>query len=84
MADDRTATLYRMVLPDHECPFGVHAKSLLEEHGYTIDDQVLRTREEVEDAKERFGVATTPVVLIGDEQVGGSDALERYLEAASA
>ncbi len=22
----RTATLHRMVLPDHECPFGVSAK----------------------------------------------------------
>ena len=26
MSDTREATLYRMVLPDHICPFGVKAK----------------------------------------------------------
>ena len=84
MTETRTATLYRMVLPEHECPFGVRAKALLEANGYTVDDRILRTREEVDAAKEEFGVATTPVVFIADEQVGGSDALERYLAATDA
>ena len=33
------AVLYRMVLPDHTCPFGVRAKELLEEAGYDVDDR---------------------------------------------
>ena len=38
MADDKTATLYRMILPEHTCPFGVRAKdrykALLALRGY--------------------------------------------------
>ena len=68
-----------MVLPDHVCPFGEHAKSLLLEHGYEVDDRVLRSREEVEAVKDEHGVATTPLVFIGDERVGGSQEFERYL-----
>ena len=30
MLSSRQAILYRMVLPDHVCPFGVRAKDLLE------------------------------------------------------
>lgn len=79
MDDGGHAVLYRMVLPDHVCPFGVRARDLLQERGYTIDDRVLSSRADVDDAKARFGVATTPVVFIGDRQIGGADALERYL-----
>ncbi|WP_084579239.1 glutaredoxin domain-containing protein [Sphingomonas azotifigens] len=79
MADEKQATLYRMVLPDHVCPFGLHARDLLLERGYSIDDRVLRTREEVEAVKDEFGVATTPVIFLGDERFDGSDALERAL-----
>lgn len=75
----RKATLYRMVLPDHTCPFGVRAKAMLEEYGYEVDDRVLTTREEVEAVKQEFNVATTPLVFVGDERIGGSDDLERYL-----
>lgn len=82
MADGRDATLYRMILPDHTCPFGVRAKQMLEEHGYTIDDRILRSREEVDAFEEEQGVQTTPQVFIGGERIGGSDDLERYLAAA--
>ena len=30
----KQATLYRMVLPEHVCPYGEHAKAMLEEAGY--------------------------------------------------
>jgi hypothetical protein len=30
---ERHATLYRMKLPSHECPFGLKAKTLLEDAG---------------------------------------------------
>ena len=43
----RTATLTRMVLPDHECPYGVRAKAMLEQAGFTIDEHILSTRAEV-------------------------------------
>ncbi len=81
MSDEKRATLYRMVLPDHVCPFGVRARELLLERGYDIDDRVLRTRDEVEAVKDEFGVATTPVIFVGEERFDGSDALERALTA---
>jgi glutaredoxin 3 len=73
------AVLYRMVLPEHVCPFGVRAKEMLEAAGYEIDDRVLRTRAAVEEVKERFGVATTPQIVVNGERIDGSDALERWL-----
>lgn len=79
MSESRHATLYRMVLPEHTCPFGVRAKEMLEEAGYQVDDRVLRSREEVDALKAELGVATTPQVFIDDERIGGSDELERYL-----
>ena len=79
MTDAKTAILYRMILPDHVCPFGVRAKEMLEQHGYTVDDRVLASREEVDRFEEQEGVATTPQVFIDDERIGGSDDLARYL-----
>ncbi|MGK6322951.1 glutaredoxin domain-containing protein [Sphingomonas sp. DT-51] len=73
------ATLYRMVLPDHVCPFGVRAKALLEGAGFEVKDRVLTTREAVDAFKQEQGVATTPQVFIDGDRVGGSDALEAYL-----
>lgn len=81
MPDDKNATLYRMILPDHVCPFGVRAKEMLERAGYTVDDRVLKSREEVDAFEEQEGVATTPQVFIDGERIGGSDDLERYLAA---
>jgi len=77
----RTATLYRMVLPDHTCPFGVRAKQILQAEGFEVDDQILRTRDEVDAFKAEHDVDTTPLVFIDGEQIGGSDDLERYLAA---
>jgi glutaredoxin 3 len=76
------ATIYRMVLPDHTCPFGARAKQLLEENGYDVDDQILGSREEVEAFKEEHGLSTTPLIFIGDEKIGGCDDLEERLVGA--
>jgi glutaredoxin 3 len=76
---DRRATLYRMILPDHTCPFGVRAKALLEESGFEVDDRILGSREEVDSFKSEHQIRTTPLIFIGDEQIGGCDDLERYL-----
>ena len=78
MADTKRATLYRMVLPDHVCPFGVRAKAMLEEQGFDVDDRILGSREEVDAFKAEHGVATTPQIFIDNERIGGSDDLDRY------
>ena len=75
----KRAVLYRMVLPDHECPFGVRAKSMLEDAGFEIEEHILGTREEVEAYMESEGVSRTPQVFIEGTRIGGSSALERYL-----
>ena len=79
MADNRSAVLYRMVLPDHTCPFGVRAKELLSKAGYEIDDRILSSREEVDAFEKEHGVETTPQVFIDGERIGGSDDLEAFL-----
>jgi glutaredoxin len=76
------ATLYRMVLPDHVCPFGVRAKEMLEASGFEVDDRLLTSREAVDRFEEEHGVDTTPQIFIDDERIGGSDALEQYLASA--
>ncbi|MEO6041729.1 MAG: glutaredoxin domain-containing protein [Croceibacterium sp.] len=79
MPDYRDAVLYRMVLPDHTCPFGVRAKELLEAAGYQVDDRVLSSREDVDAFQAKEGVETTPQCYIGGERIGGCDELEAYL-----
>lgn len=80
----RTATIYRMKLPDHECPYGLLAKRMLVDAGYEVDDRLLTSREEVDAFEEEQGVDTTPQVFIDGERIGGSEALASYLETASA
>ena len=73
------AIIYRMVLPDHTCPFGLRALELLEEAGYDVDDRVLTSREEVDAYERKEGVDTTPQVFVDGERIGGSDELESFL-----
>jgi glutaredoxin len=80
----KRAVLYRMILPDHECPFGVRAKQILEEAGFEVEEHILATREEVDDYMDREGVARTPQVFIDGSRIGGSDELERHLVGADA
>ena len=80
--EQATATLYRMVLPDHTCPFGVRAKEMLEGHGYEVEDNILGSREAVDAFKREHGVDTTPLVFIDGERIGGSEEVEAYLASA--
>ena len=80
MTDSRKAVLYRMVLPDHTCPFGVRAKRMLEEHGFEIEEHILSSREETDAFQAEHGVTTTPQIFIGGNRIGGSEDLQRYLE----
>ena len=73
-----TAQLYRMVMPDHLCPFGLKSKSLLERQGYEVEDHPLTTREETDAFMREHGVDTTPQTFIGGERVGGYDDLRAH------
>ncbi|MBC7393418.1 MAG: glutaredoxin [Variovorax sp.] len=74
----RTATLYRMVMPEHVCPYGLKARHLLLSKGYAVDDRWLKTREETDAFKASRHVDTTPQTFIGDERVGAYDDLRRF------
>jgi glutaredoxin 3 len=80
----KRATLYRMVLPDHVCPFGERAKAMLEEAGYDVDDRLLTSREEVDAFKDEHALATTPLIVIDDQPIPGSEALAVFLHDQSA
>lgn len=76
-----SATITRMVLPDHECPFGRRAKDLLDENGFEVEEHILKSREEVDAFKEEHGVATTPLITVDGETIGGCSDLEKFLSA---
>jgi glutaredoxin len=75
----KKAVLYRMVMPNHTCPYGLKAKHLLKRAGYEVEDRHLTTREETDAFKAQHGVRTTPQILIGGQRVGGYDDLRRSL-----
>ena len=78
MTSPKTATLYRMVMPDHICPYGLKSKYLLESHGYRVDDRWLKTRAETDAFKAEHNVATTPQTFIDGKRIGGNDDLRRF------
>ena len=78
MTQAKRATLYRMVMPDHVCPYGLKSKHLLESHGYAVEDHWLTTRAETDAFKAKHGVETTPQTFIGGERIGGNDDLRRF------
>jgi glutaredoxin len=78
----RKASIHRMVMPDHTCPYGLKALDLLKRKGFEVDDHWLRTREETEAFKARHGVPTTPQIFIGGQRIGGYDDLRRYFGKA--
>ena len=74
----QTARLYRMVMPDHLCPYGLKSKDLLERKDFEVEDHHLTTREETDAFMEEHGVETTPQTWIGNERIGGYDDLRVY------
>ncbi|VWX54435.1 glutaredoxin family protein [Novosphingobium sp. 9U] len=78
IAEPRRATLYRMVMDKHVCPFGLKAKDLLQRQGYTVDDRWLTTREETDNFKAKHGVKTTPQTFIAGKRIGGYADLRRH------
>lgn len=74
-----TARVYRMKTPQHMCPFGLKTVDLLKRKGYTVDDNLLTSREEIDTFKQQENVDTTPQVYLGDERIGGYEELRERL-----
>lgn len=74
----RQARLYRMVMKDHVCPYGLKARDLLEREGYEVDDHWLETREETDSFIASHDVETTPQIFIDGERIGGYDTLRTF------
>jgi len=77
-APAKQATLYRMVMEKHVCPFGLKSLYLLRREGYTVDDHWLTSREQIDAFKAEHNVKTTPQTFIGGARVGGYDDLRRH------
>lgn len=75
----KKATLYRMVMAQHTCPYGIKAKYLLQRQGYTVEDHWLTTRAQVDAFKAEHNVKTTPQIFLGGQRIGGYDDLRQYL-----
>ena len=76
--EQKDATIYRMMMPTHTCPYGIKALDLLTREGYQVDDRHLATQEETEAFKSEHNVGTTPQIWLGDQRIGGYDALRMY------
>nr|WP_271202250.1 glutaredoxin [Methylopila turkensis] len=78
MSEKQVASIHRMVMPAHVCPYGLKAVDLLERKGFEVEDHWLKTREETDAFKAEHGVKTTPQVFIGGKRIGGYDDLRRH------
>lgn len=74
----KTASLYRMAMPGHLCPFGLKSKSMLERKGYAVDDNLLTTRDQVDDYMTAHDVETTPQTFIDGSRIGGYTDLKKH------
>lgn len=79
----RKAVLYRMVTPEHTCPYGLKAKDLLERQGFEVEDHLLTDRAQTDRFKAEHQVKSTPQTFINGERVGGFDDLQRHFGKAA-
>jgi glutaredoxin len=78
MQNKKQASLYRMVMPGHTCPYGVKSLYLLKKHGYEVSDNHLTTRAETDAFKAEYSVETTPQSFIGEQRIGGHTELRKH------
>lgn len=76
-----TAQITRMVLPDHECPFGRRALQLLHDNGFEVEERQLTSREETDAFMAEHGLSTTPLIVVDGKAIGGCSELEKFLSA---
>ncbi|WP_051062766.1 MauE/DoxX family redox-associated membrane protein [Ilumatobacter nonamiensis] len=75
----KTATIYRMVMPDHVCPYGIKTLDLLERQGFEVEDVHLETDEETTAFREKWNVETTPQTFVDGELIGTLDDVREFV-----
>ena len=75
----QSAIIFRMVMPDHLCPFGLKSIDALKHAGYDIIDRHITTQDENTLVKDTLGVKTTPQTFIDGKRIGGNDDLQVFL-----
>jgi len=77
------ADIYRMVAPEHLCPWGIKALDLLKRNRFDVQDHHLESMEANERYKEEQNVDETPQIFIEGERLGGYDQLREHLDLQS-
>jgi glutaredoxin len=73
------AILYRMVMPEHVCPYGLKTKDILRRHGFDVEDHWLKSRAETDAFKAHHKVETTPQTFIDGVRIGGYNEVRAHL-----
>ena len=79
MSMKKKAKIYRMVTPDHLCPWGIKAWDLLKRNGYNVEDHHLESTDANKRYKLENGVDETPQIYIEGKHIGGYDQLREHL-----
>ncbi|MET4000429.1 glutaredoxin [Marinobacterium sp. MBR-109] len=77
--DAKHAVLYRMMTPEHQCPFGRKTLHTLRQAGFDVQDHHLSSREEADAFKAEHDVDTTPQAFINGERIGGYEEVREYV-----
>ncbi|MCM1983796.1 MauE/DoxX family redox-associated membrane protein [Lyngbya confervoides] len=83
LAPPDSVKVYRMSMPDHECPWGLKTIHLLQDQGLEFEDHKLRSKAEVEAFKAKHNVSTTPQIFFGEQRIGGYTDLAEYFNVAA-
>ncbi|CAN5579774.1 glutaredoxin family protein [soil metagenome] len=75
----KQATIYRMVMPDHVCPYGIKTLDLLERQGFDVNDVHLETDAETTAFRGKWNVETTPQTFVDGELVGTLDDVREFV-----
>jgi len=75
----KQATIYRMVMPDHVCPYGIKTLDLLKRQGFDVDDVHLETDAETAAFLRKWNVETTPQTFVDGELVGTLDDIREFV-----
>ncbi|WP_143505730.1 MauE/DoxX family redox-associated membrane protein [Psychrobacter sp. Cmf 22.2] len=76
---DKRAIIFRMVMSDHLCPFGLKSLDALKHAGYDIVDRHITNQDQNSLVKNTLGVETTPQTFIEGKRVGGNEELQVFL-----
>lgn len=76
---NKSATIYRMVMPGHVCPYGIKTLDLLRRQGFDVDDVHLETDAETTAFRNKWDVETTPQTFVDGELVGTLDDVREFV-----